>query len=148
MIRRRSQLAWNCLSSWPTRGPVFQSIELLNGPSFAIAHGSKSLATIRFGYTVPVRFPRVGSSMVEQRPFKALVVGSSPTQPIFEIPAVNPRKATSSGVPRRFEATHKRYLDAPVRCSLLHFFWALLAGFTLLTPSQRTHLCLLLGRRR
>ena len=24
---------------------------------------------------------RVGSSMVEQRPFKALVVGSSPTQP-------------------------------------------------------------------
>jgi len=31
---------------------------------------------------------------------------------------------------------------------LLHFFWALLAGFTLLTPSQRTHLCLLLGRRR
>jgi predicted GIY-YIG superfamily endonuclease len=25
--------------------------------------------------------PRVGSSMVEQRPFKALVVGSSPTQP-------------------------------------------------------------------
>lgn len=26
---------------------------------------------------------RVGSSMVEQRPFKALVVGSSPTQPSF-----------------------------------------------------------------
>ena len=26
---------------------------------------------------------RVGSSMVEQRPFKALVVGSSPTQPIL-----------------------------------------------------------------
>jgi hypothetical protein len=26
---------------------------------------------------------RVGSSMVEQRPFKALVVGSSPTQPKY-----------------------------------------------------------------
>ena len=43
---------------------------------------SKPLATIRFSDTFPLRFLRVGSSMVEQRPFKALAVGSSPTQPI------------------------------------------------------------------
>jgi hypothetical protein len=49
---------------------------------FVRRRSSKPLATIRFSDTVPVRFPRVGSSMVEQRPFKALVVGSSPTQPI------------------------------------------------------------------
>ena len=31
---------------------------------------------------------RVGSSMVEQRPFKALVVGSSPTQPKIGFPTL------------------------------------------------------------
>jgi hypothetical protein len=40
------------------------------------------VAARRIGYTFTALF-RVGSSMVEQRPFKALVVGSSPTQPIF-----------------------------------------------------------------
>ena len=49
-----------------------------------VGRPSKPLATIRFSDTVPLRFPRVGSSMVEQRPFKALVVGSSPTQPTFD----------------------------------------------------------------
>jgi hypothetical protein len=41
----------------------------------------KPLAEINLSYSFRVRFPRVGSSMVEQRPFKALVVGSSPTHP-------------------------------------------------------------------
>ena len=44
---------------------------------------SKPLATIHFSDTVALRFPRVGSSMVEQRPFKALVPGSSPGRPNF-----------------------------------------------------------------
>jgi hypothetical protein len=34
---------------------------------------------------------RVGSSMVEQRPFKALAVGSSPTQPNFYFSALIPQ---------------------------------------------------------
>ena len=41
----------------------------------------KPLAGVNFGDTIQVPFSWVGSSMVEQRPFKALVVGSSPTQP-------------------------------------------------------------------
>jgi hypothetical protein len=86
--------------------------------------------------------------MVEQRPFKALVVGSSPTQPKFNIPAVTPWEVTNSAIPGRSEATPERHHHANVRCSLLQFFWAVLAGFTLLTPGQHTHPCLLLGHRR
>jgi hypothetical protein len=42
--------------------------------------------------------------MVEQRPFKALVVGSSPTQPKFGIPAAISWEATNSAIPRTAEA--------------------------------------------
>ena len=82
--------------------------------------------------------------MVEQRPFKALVVGSSPTQPKIEVSAVRRWGAIGRVVPVRFEATQERHHDVPVRCSFSQFSWALLAGFTLLTPGQHSHPCLLL----
>src|SRR6202041_861706 len=49
--------------------------QLANPRGFSVAAGG-------FGNSFAARFlTRVGSSMVEQHPFKALVVGSSPTQP-------------------------------------------------------------------
>jgi hypothetical protein len=60
--------------------------------------------------------------MVEQRPFKALVVGSSPTQPKIEVSAVRRWGAIGRVVPVRFEATQERHHDAPVRCALFRSF--------------------------
>ena len=45
---------------------------------FSQAEETLARGTVRIMVLPP---SRVGSSMVEQRPFKALVVGSSPTQP-------------------------------------------------------------------
>ena len=47
------------------------------------AEGIFDVAASRIDYTFSALFYglRVGSSMVEQRPFKALVLGSSPSQP-------------------------------------------------------------------
>src|SRR5688572_304636 len=47
-----------------------------NNPASRLRHVKRCLT-----YTAPLRGKRVGSSMVEQRPFKALVAGSSPAQP-------------------------------------------------------------------
>ena len=62
-------------------------------------HVDFGVAPRRIGYTF-LALLRVGSSMVEQRPFKALVVGSSPTQP-------NPSFRLGGSLDSAFEAAYR-----------------------------------------
>jgi hypothetical protein len=76
--------------------------------------------------------------MVEQRPFKALVVGSSPTQPTFLGVSHNSLDKSQQGKFRRSSdqltgATWKR-----LRLLFVDFFWPVLADFTLLTAGWHT----------
>jgi hypothetical protein len=67
----------------------------------------KALATLDFDYTVPFLFPGLIAQSVEQRPFKALVLGSSPSQPrpsrtaflLGNQPGTNPRSASRCYAP-------------------------------------------------
>ena len=70
--------------------------------------------------------------MVEQRPFKALVVGSSPTQPTV----VRLRKVDGAAIeahPQAVEYNSTEKFHTVVCCYLLRFFLVTLAELTFLT---------------
>jgi hypothetical protein len=69
--------------------------------------------------------------MVEQRPFKALVVGSSPTQPTFRLSALAPGETTVRAPRRVLEPAQERHYNAAFGCILLLFFRVVLADFDL-----------------
>jgi hypothetical protein len=77
--------------------------------------------------------------MVEQRPFKALVVGSSPTQPrVFNL-ALKLRQAAVEAIRQAVEHNPLTKFIPLVCCYLLLFFWFTLADLTFL-PLIGVHL--------
>jgi hypothetical protein len=75
--------------------------------------------------------------MVEQRPFKALVVGSSPTQPRIFIQLESPQSRSGSHSAAGSLQSNAQF-HAVVCCYLLLFFWVALAVLAFLTAVRCT----------